>query len=255
MRFLDTVIRKFIAPYVEIAPSGESPVQIRDGGIVANHVHAKVEVLESLLLRTCDTPLELPFTLSMLYVGHAHLTIPWTLRGAIELVVEDVYIVVKDLEVNERDPNHVNTIREERLREVMASVLGAEIAKEDTDESMPYLIRMALRKVLLSCRPRLVVRNVHVRYEHQLPSPSVPSGQSWPSRPAEPFVCGLVLRQISEEHVAAAEQQKPGVQRLDLSLSQLVSIWQQVVTCKAPGTRPPPQDRRLPEVPTPPSVS
>ena len=113
MRFLDSAIKRWIAPYVEVADSGRPPVFIRGSDGVAEHVHVKCEALEAACLRTANT-LELPFTLSMFYVAHAQLSIPWTLSGPIELIVEDVHIVLKQPDPSlDRRAVHVREIREE----------------------------------------------------------------------------------------------------------------------------------------------
>ena len=107
-RLLETLVRKFVAPFFEVDASGALPVHVRGGHVVIEHAFLKCDAIERALYRASDTGLPLPVSLALGHISHASLSIPWALSGPIELDIDGVDILVR----------HAHDAPAEKLREM-----------------------------------------------------------------------------------------------------------------------------------------
>ena len=178
-RVLDALISRQLKKLIEAEGGGVKSMYSANGVIELVDVMFSPDAIEELLEH--ETGEKLPISFEMLHVRTLKIVTADVLQGSIEIVVEDASILCRRTDIEGNSAEKVQSIKEWHIRSWMRKLLLETVAEQPGDETpssgQPSAAAQRkqlkersrqqwwLRSLLSRLQPRVLVKNIHVRYE------------------------------------------------------------------------------------------
>uniref|UniRef100_A0A6T9AWI4 Uncharacterized protein n=1 Tax=Haptolina ericina TaxID=156174 RepID=A0A6T9AWI4_9EUKA len=184
---IDSIITNQLKEYLSmgsLAGKKYSDVIVKDGNVEIDHLYGKPEKL-------CDMLRErgIPVKVIMLHVRNAKVRIPWfnLLGGLYDITVEEVVLVLQPVDPDDLSVEQVRWVKESAILKAMDELVANQKRSSSRAPEKPSLFKRIKMMAIEAFRPKVTVKNVHLRYEHLVRS----------HEDQHPFAFGLLIEEFS----------------------------------------------------------